>query len=88
MGKEKGDQIKWNLAKMKILFSFLLVSSRKLLPCDHEVMSSGPGNSLAEMQRNVAYIRPKLPKWSDPSLDLGQVGAMCIGLPFFNLFLI
>jgi hypothetical protein len=34
----------------------------KLLPCDHEVMGSSPGNSLLQkfLQGNAAYIRPKV----------------------------
>ncbi|XP_044350612.1 type I inositol polyphosphate 5-phosphatase 5 isoform X2 [Triticum aestivum] len=54
----------------------------KLLPCDHEVMGSSPGNSL--LQKCRERLRTIDPKWSDPSLDPAQAGATCTRLPFFN----
>ena len=53
----------------------------KLLPCDHEVMGSSPGNSL--LQKCRERLRTIDPKWSDPSLDPAQAGATCTRLPFF-----
>ncbi|XBH85674.1 hypothetical protein VPH35_073528 [Triticum aestivum] len=47
----------------------------KLLPCDHEVMGSSPGNSL--LQKCRERLRTIDPKWSDPSLDPAQAGATC-----------
>ena len=58
----------------------------KLLPCDHEVMGSSPGNSL--LQKCRERLRTIDPKWSDPSPDPAQAGATCIGLPFFYSFLV
>ena len=55
----------------------------KLLPCDHEVMGSSPGNSL--LQKCRERLRTIDPKWSDPSLDPAQAGATCTRLPFFKL---
>jgi hypothetical protein len=55
--------------------------SVKLLPCDHEVMGSSPGNSLAEMQGKATHIRPKV---TGPFPGLAQAGATCTGLPFFE----
>ena len=52
----------------------------KLLPCDHEVMGSSPGNSL--LQKCRERLRTIDPKWSDPSLDPAQAGATCTRLPF------
>ena len=49
----------------------------KLLPCDHEVMGSSPGNSL--LQKCRERLRTIDPKWSDPSLDPAQAGATCTG---------
>jgi hypothetical protein len=40
----------------------------KLLPCDHEVMGSSPGNK--------DCVHKTQPKWSDPA----QARATCIGL--------
>ncbi|XBI91354.1 hypothetical protein VPH35_028692 [Triticum aestivum] len=48
----------------------------KLLPCDHEVMGSSPGNSL--LQKCRERLRTIDPKWSDPA----QAGATCTRLPF------
>jgi hypothetical protein len=48
----------------------------KLLPCDHEVMGSNPGNSL--LQKCRERLRTKDLKWSDPT----QAGTMCTELPF------
>src|SRR3954469_23221584 len=53
----------------------------KLLPCDHEVTGSSPGNSL--LQKCRERLRTIDPKWSDPSPDPEQAGATCTGLPFF-----
>ena len=54
----------------------------KLLPCDHEVTGSSPGNSL--LQKCRERLRTIDPKWSDPSPDPAQVGATCTGAaPFF-----
>ena len=50
----------------------------KLLPC------SSPQNSHLENCRKG--LRTKDPKWSDPSLDPAQAGAMCTGLPFFYMY--
>ena len=54
----------------------------KLLPCDHEVMGSSPGNSL--LQKCRERLRTIDPKWSDPSLDPAQAGATCTRLPYFD----
>ena len=56
----------------------------KLLPCDHEVTGSSPGNSL--LQKCRERLRTIDPKWSDPSPDPAQAGAACTGaaLFFFN----
>ena len=54
----------------------------KLLPCDHEVTGSSPGNSL--LQKCRERLRTIDPKWSDPSPDPAQAGATCTGLPFFS----
>ena len=51
----------------------------KLLPCDHEVTGSSPGNSL--LQKCRERLRTIDPKWSDPSPDPAQAGATCTGLP-------
>uniref|UniRef100_M8BD94 DNA-directed RNA polymerase III subunit RPC3 n=1 Tax=Aegilops tauschii TaxID=37682 RepID=M8BD94_AEGTA len=48
----------------------------KLLPCDHEVMGSSPGNSLLQKWERLRTIDPK---WSDPSPDPAQAGATCTG---------
>ncbi|XP_037405183.1 uncharacterized protein LOC119267850 isoform X4 [Triticum dicoccoides] len=56
----------------------------KLLPCDHEVMGSSPGNSL--LQKCRERLRTIDPKWSDPSLDPAQAGATCTRLPFITGF--
>ena len=56
----------------------------KLLPCDHEVMGSSPGNSL--LQKCRERLRTIDPKWSDPSLDPAQAGATCTRLPFFYTY--
>ncbi|VAI19822.1 unnamed protein product [Triticum turgidum subsp. durum] len=56
----------------------------KLLPCDHEVMGSSPGNSL--LQKCRERLRIIDPKWSDPSLDPAQAGATCTRLPFITGF--
>ena len=53
----------------------------KLLPCDHEVMGSSPGNSL--LQKCRERLRTIDPKWSDPSLDPAQAGATCTGAALF-----
>ena len=53
----------------------------KLLPSDHEVTGSSPGNSLLQKCRERMRIID--PKWSDPSPDPAQAGATCTGLPFF-----
>lgn len=52
----------------------------ELLPCDHEVTGSSPGNSL--LQKCRERLRTKDPKWSDPFPDPAQAGATCTGLPF------
>ena len=52
----------------------------KLLPCDHEVMGSSPGNSL--LQKCRERLRTIDPKWSDPSPDPAQAGFTCTGLRF------
>ena len=56
----------------------------KLLPCDHEVTGSSPGNSL--LQKCRERLRTIDPKWSDPSPDPAQAGATCTGLPPYNMF--
>ena len=53
----------------------------KLLPCDHEVTGSSPGNSL--LQKCRERLRTKDPKWSDPSPDPAQAGATCTGAALF-----
>jgi hypothetical protein len=52
----------------------------KLLPCDHEVMGSSPGNSL--LQNCRGRLRTEDPKGPDPSLDPTQAGATRTRLPF------
>ncbi|XBH87655.1 hypothetical protein VPH35_075074 [Triticum aestivum] len=69
-----------------MLFSFsisCLGAVVKLLPCDHEVMGSSPGNSL--LQKCRERLRTIDPKWSDPSLDPAQAGATCTRLPFLSV---
>jgi hypothetical protein len=51
----------------------------KLLPCDHEVMGSSPGNSLLHKRRERL--------WSDPSPDPVQMGATCIRTPLIGCYL-
>lgn len=53
----------------------------KLLPCDHEVTGSSPGNSL--LQKCRERLRTIDPKWSDPA----QAGATCTRLPFFFILI-
>uniref|UniRef100_A0A453L6T4 Uncharacterized protein n=1 Tax=Aegilops tauschii subsp. strangulata TaxID=200361 RepID=A0A453L6T4_AEGTS len=55
----------------------------KLLPCDHEVTGSSPGNSL--LQKCRERLRTIDPKWSDPSPDPAQAGATCTGAALFIL---
>src|SRR3954468_23461622 len=52
-----------------------------MLPCDHEVTGSSPGNSL--LQKCRVRLRTIDPKRSDPPPDPAQAGATCTGLPFF-----
>ena len=54
----------------------------KLLPCDHEVTGSSPGNSL--LQKCRERLRTIDPKWSDPSPDPAQAGATCTGAALFT----
>ena len=69
-----------NLLFLSLIFlNNLLGAAVKLLPCDHEVTGSSPGNSL--LQRCRERLRTKDPKWSDTSLDPAQAGATCTGLP-------
>jgi hypothetical protein len=49
----------------------------KLLPCDHELMDSSPGNSLLQKCREM------LPKVVGPFPNRALVGATCTKLPFF-----
>ncbi|VAH37276.1 unnamed protein product [Triticum turgidum subsp. durum] len=57
------------------------LSHNKLLPCDHEVTGSSPGNSL--LQKCRERLRTIDPKWSDPSPDPAQAGATCTGAALF-----
>ena len=56
----------------------------KLLPCDHEVTGSSPGNSL--LQKCRERLRTIDPKWSDPSPNPAQAGATCTGATHVIIF--
>lgn len=62
-----------------IYFEGSLGAAVKLLPYDHEVTSSSPGNSL--LQKCMERLRTIDPKWSDLSPDPVKAGATCTGLP-------
>jgi hypothetical protein len=68
------------------LFSVLLLErpgvAVKLLPCDHEVMGSSPGNSF--LQKCRERLRTSDPKWSNPSTDPAQAGSTSTGLPLLD----
>ena len=65
-----------------VVYKGSLGAAVKLLPCDHEVTGSSPGNSL--LQKCRERLRTKDPVWSDPSPDPAQAGATCTGLPFLG----
>jgi hypothetical protein len=54
----------------------------KLMPCDHEVMGSSPGNSLLQKCRERLHTQD--PKWSDPSLDLRKWELRALDCPFYK----
>ena len=78
--KDPGTQLKLVIMSCSQLKGSL-GAAVKLLPCDHEVMGSSPGNSL--LQKCRERLRTLDPKWLDPSLDPAQAGATCTGLPLF-----
>jgi len=56
----------------------------KLLPCDHEVTGSSPGNSL--LQKCRERLRTKDPSGRTLPLTLRKRELRALGLPFFNLW--
>jgi hypothetical protein len=73
--------------RIVVTTTVLLKGSRsatvKLLPCDHEIMSSSPENSL--LQKCRERLRIEDPKWLDPSPDPTQARTTCIRLPFIAI---
>ena len=73
----------WRTPNRFYTYTSEFLAEAKLLPCDHEVMGSSPGNSLLQKYREK--LRTIDPKWSDTSLDPAQAGATCSGLSFFYI---